>query len=235
MSAPDGSIGTVGISGREAVGQILAGGVRDMSSLGQQALRPGLRRRLCAARRQVAVHLEKPLAIDFDPEGRKVDHRAGETMLSRRIAGPLALASPSRCSAAAPPAKEKLLTHGDRTMMDIWQQERRDGGGGAGQEARRQLLDARQSLRRPLTEMDMQAAPAEQMRYTRTARNEVHRQFQRLPNPDLVMYVYPHLAGTDPVPVPGYTTVFPLYQRAFSTPCRVSAWRTTDALETPQT
>ncbi|MFY0080265.1 TIGR03751 family conjugal transfer lipoprotein, partial [Acinetobacter baumannii] len=22
-----------------------------------------------------------------------------------------------------------------------------------------------------------------------------------------------HLAGTDPVPVPGYTTVFPLYQR----------------------
>jgi len=45
------------------------------------------------------------------------------------------------------------------------------------------------------------------------ARNEVHRQFQRLPNPDLVMYVYPHLAGTDPVPVPGYTTVFPLYQR----------------------
>ncbi len=27
------------------------------------------------------------------------------------------------------------------------------------------------------------------------------------------MYVVPHLAGTDPVPVPGYTTVFPLYQR----------------------
>ncbi len=79
--------------------------------------------------------------------------------------------------------------------------------------ARRQLLDARQSLRRPLTDADVQAAPVEQMRYTRTARNEVHRQFQRLPNPDLVMYVYPHLAGTDPVPVPGYTTVFPLYQR----------------------
>ncbi|WP_134563401.1 TIGR03751 family conjugal transfer lipoprotein, partial [Pseudomonas aeruginosa] len=33
------------------------------------------------------------------------------------------------------------------------------------------------------------------------------------PNPDLVMYVFPHLAGTDPVPVPGYSTVFPLYQR----------------------
>ncbi len=112
-------------------------------------------------------------------------------------------------------SKEKLLTHGDRTMMDIWQQEAGDGGGGgaAGRNAGRQLLDARQSLRRPLTEVDVQAAPAEQMRYTRTARNEVYRQFQRLPNPDLVMYVYPHLAGTDPVPIPGYTTVFPLYQR----------------------
>lgn len=111
-------------------------------------------------------------------------------------------------------SKEDLLTHGDRTMMDIWQQETGDGvGGGAGQVVRRQLLDARQSLRRPLTEVDVQAAPDEQMRYTRTARNEVLRQFQRLPNPDLVMYVYPHLAGTDPVPVPGYTTVFPLYQR----------------------
>jgi conjugative transfer region lipoprotein (TIGR03751 family) len=111
-------------------------------------------------------------------------------------------------------SKEDLLTHGDRTMMDIWQQEAGDGAGGsAGQAVRRQLLDARQSLRRPLTEVDVQATPAEQMRYTRTARNEVHRQFQRLPNPDLVMYVYPHLAGTDPVPVPGYTTVFPLHQR----------------------
>ncbi len=110
--------------------------------------------------------------------------------------------------------KEDLLTHGDRTMMDIWRQEGADGAGGtAGQVAGRQLLDARQSLRRPLTDADLQAAPAEQMRYTRTARNEVQRQFQRLPNPDLVMYVFPHVAGTDPVPVPGYTTVFPLYQR----------------------
>ncbi|QHF44057.1 conjugal transfer protein [Pseudomonas sp. S35] len=111
-------------------------------------------------------------------------------------------------------SKEDLLTHSDRSMMDIWQQETGDGAvGGAGQVARHQLLDARQSLRRPLTDADVQAAPAEQMRYTRTARNEVYRQFQRLPNPDLVMYVYPHIAGTDPVPVPGYSTVFPLYQR----------------------
>ncbi|WP_269499716.1 TIGR03752 family integrating conjugative element protein [Castellaniella sp. S9] len=75
----DGSIGTVGISGQEAVGRILAGGVQEMSNwvnkLYGQAfaavyVRPGAK---------VAVHLEKPLAIDFDPEGRKVDHRAGES------------------------------------------------------------------------------------------------------------------------------------------------------------
>ncbi|ALV76559.1 TPA: TIGR03751 family conjugal transfer lipoprotein [Pseudomonas aeruginosa] len=108
-------------------------------------------------------------------------------------------------------SKEKLLPHGHNTMLDIWQQE--TGGGEGGGPAARQLLDARQGLRRPLTEADVQATPAVQERYTRTASNEIYRQFHRLPNPDLVMYVFPHLAGTDPVPVPGYSTVFPLYQR----------------------
>ncbi|ENO80976.1 putative secreted protein [Thauera sp. 27] len=105
---------------------------------------------------------------------------------------------------------EKLLPRGERTMLDIWQHET---GGGPGGQAGRQLLDARQSLRRPLTEADARAAPTLRTAYTRTAANEIHRQFHRLPNPDLVMYVFPHLAGTDPVPVPGYSTVFPLYQR----------------------
>lgn len=123
------------------------------------------------------------------------------------VLGVLAAAALAGCATS----KEDLMPHGGRTMHDIWHQEAGDGG--SGQVARRQLLDARQSLRRPLTEVDIQAAPAEQMHYTRTARNEVYRQFQRLPNPDLVMYVFPHLAGTDPVPVPGYSTVFPLYQR----------------------
>ncbi len=107
--------------------------------------------------------------------------------------------------------KDDLLPHGGRTMQDIWHQEA--GEGGSGQVARRQLLDVRQSLRRPLTEADVHAAPTVQTSYTRTAANEIQRQFHRLPNPDLVMYVFPHLAGTDPVPVPGYSTVFPLYQR----------------------
>ncbi len=108
-------------------------------------------------------------------------------------------------------SKDKVLPHGDYTMLDVWNQE--TGGSAGGGQAARQLLDARQGLRRPLTEADVHAAPAAATAYTRTAANEIYRQFHRLPNPDLVMYVFPHLAGSDPAPVPGYTTVFPLYQR----------------------
>lgn len=73
----DGSIGTVGIGANEAMGRILAGGVQDMSAwvnkLYGQAfaavyVKPGAR---------VAVHLEQPLTIDYDPKGRRVDHRRG--------------------------------------------------------------------------------------------------------------------------------------------------------------
>jgi conjugative transfer region lipoprotein (TIGR03751 family) len=49
--------------------------------------------------------------------------------------------------------------------------------------------------------------------YTREAFNELDVTFPRLPNPSLVMYVFPHLAGAERTPVPGYTTTFPLYER----------------------
>ncbi|MEH6498333.1 MAG: TIGR03751 family conjugal transfer lipoprotein [Pseudoalteromonas distincta] len=124
---------------------------------------------------------------------------------------PLLLLAAVATLAGCATSKEELMPHGGRTMQDIWHQEAGDGG--SGQAARRHLLDARQSLRRPLTDADWQMAPEQQARYTRTAANEIRSQFPRLPNPDLVMYVFPHLAGTDPVPVPGYSTVFPLYQR----------------------
>lgn len=108
-------------------------------------------------------------------------------------------------------SKEKLLPHDDTTMLDIWNAE--TGGSARASQSSRQLLDVRQSLRRPLTRSDVTAAPALNASYTRTAQNEIDRQFHRLPNPDLVIYVFPHLAGSDPVPIPGYSTVFPLYHR----------------------
>jgi integrating conjugative element protein (TIGR03752 family) len=78
VSNGNGSLGTVGISGNEAMGRILAGGVQEMSQwvnkLYGQAfaavyVRPGA---------QVAVHIEQPLDIDYDAKGRRVDHRIGE-------------------------------------------------------------------------------------------------------------------------------------------------------------
>ncbi|SEP17797.1 TIGR03751 family conjugal transfer lipoprotein [Aquisalimonas asiatica] len=49
--------------------------------------------------------------------------------------------------------------------------------------------------------------------YTRTAADEIATRFSRVPNPTMVMYVYPHLAGQDEAPVPGYATSFRMYER----------------------
>lgn len=100
--------------------------------------------------------------------------------------------------------KETLLPHGEQSMLAIW-----NGAGAQG--VQQHLLDARRQLRRPLTSADLAANLQEP--YTRSAANEIRSLFPRLPNPDLVMYVYPHLSGTEQVPVPGYSTVFPFHQR----------------------
>lgn len=88
------------------------------------------------------------------------------------------------------------------SMMTLWNQ--RAGGAQA-------LTEQRSQLRRPLN--DPAASAKEQQSYSRTAADEIRSQFVRLPNPDLVMYIFPHLAGESPVPIPGYSTVFPLYTR----------------------
>jgi conjugative transfer region lipoprotein (TIGR03751 family) len=41
--------------------------------------------------------------------------------------------------------------------------------------------------------------------------NAIETAFHKVPNPELKMYVYPHLAGKDELPVPGYYTVFNAY------------------------
>lgn len=37
--------------------------------------------------------------------------------------------------------------------------------------------------------------------------------FRKLPNPELTLFVYPHLTGNAEVPIPGYATVFNAYDR----------------------
>ena len=57
------------------------------------------------------------------------------------------------------------------------------------------------------------AASPDAETYTRTVANELELLFPRLPNPDIYIHVLPHLATEERVPVPGYTTAVPLYER----------------------
>jgi conjugative transfer region lipoprotein (TIGR03751 family) len=50
--------------------------------------------------------------------------------------------------------------------------------------------------------------------FVREAANEIDTVFPRLPNPTLVMYIFPHLSGSERTPVPGYVTTFPFYEKA---------------------
>ncbi|TNL06138.1 TIGR03751 family conjugal transfer lipoprotein [Kosakonia cowanii] len=112
----------------------------------------------------------------------------------------LAALSITGCSTS----KDDMLPAGDGTMLDLWQNKA---------PTRHTALDARQALRRDLSgDEAAQVRPVEES-YTRTAQSEISQQFPRLPNPDLVMYVFPHLTADGTLPVPGYSTVFPLYNR----------------------
>ena len=69
------------------------------------------------------------------------------------------------------------------------------------------------SIRRELGNRPILSGESALHGYTRDAANEIDAIFPRLPNPTLVMYVFPHLAGEEAVPVPGYATAFPMYER----------------------
>lgn len=103
--------------------------------------------------------------------------------------------------AACSTSQEKLLPRGDQTMLDLWQKKSGNGN----------LIPTRQNVAQdPVRAVNFQ----EQESYTRTAENEITNLFPRLPNPDLVMYIFPHLSDTaEPMPVPGYSTVIPFYSR----------------------
>lgn len=73
----DGSVGTVGIGVNEAMGRILAGGVQDMSAWVNKLYGQAFAAVYVKPGAKVAVHLEEPLTIDYDPKGRRVDHRLG--------------------------------------------------------------------------------------------------------------------------------------------------------------
>lgn len=68
------TIGTVGISGQEAMDRVLANGVQDMSQWVNRLYGQAYASVYVKPGAEVAVHLDRPLYIDLDPHGRQVIH-----------------------------------------------------------------------------------------------------------------------------------------------------------------
>lgn len=103
-------------------------------------------------------------------------------------------------------SKDEMLPAGDHSMLALWHGEADPGT------AARTPAAGRELLRRPLTPAEQQAVSGSDERYSRTQASEIRQQFPRLPNPDMVMYLFPHLVNGN-TPVPGYSTVFPFYRQ----------------------
>lgn len=98
-------------------------------------------------------------------------------------------------------SKDELLPPGDSSMMELWQ------GNAPTSHA---VVKGRETLRRSLSSQETLASGHIDESYSRTQENELSQIFPRLPNPDMVMYIFPHLTNGN-TPVPGYSTVFPFY------------------------
>ena len=97
------------------------------------------------------------------------------------------------------------ITRGSPTVVDIYRgQTSGEAAQGAGGTAQQRLRT--ESLARPIVDGD-----GNTRRYW-SALEPLQQRFARVPNPDLVMVVYPHLAKGK-YPVPGYVTVFPMYEQ----------------------
>ncbi|MFG0410052.1 TIGR03752 family integrating conjugative element protein [Pseudomonas sp. FYR_11] len=74
VSNGNNTLGTVGISSDEAMGRILSSGVQDMSQWVNKLYGQAFAAVYVEPGARVAVHIEQPLTLDYDPTGRKVDH-----------------------------------------------------------------------------------------------------------------------------------------------------------------
>ncbi|MEZ8087655.1 TIGR03751 family conjugal transfer lipoprotein [Vibrio sp. 1S139] len=100
-------------------------------------------------------------------------------------------------------SQDDTLPNPQTNSEQVWQNQM--SGGGANADS---LSQTQGELRMPL---DMTTLAQRQSDYTRDSWREATNVFPRLPNPDVVLYVLPHQSGA--LPVPGYSTVFPLYER----------------------
>lgn len=100
---------------------------------------------------------------------------------------------------------EELFPQEGPTMVDVYNNHL------TAVERGRQYEISRRQLRPTGKRADFGEGSAEA--YTRTAVNEIENLFPTLENPNLVMYVFPHLTSDERLPVPGYSTSFSLFER----------------------
>ncbi len=126
--------------------------------------------------------------------------------------------------------QETILPPAEREMIDIYRQAMNQVQGPSvpafdptvicsslvleepTEECQKKLQMHAETAYRQLDEVEPEQ-PLDYVEYTRTALTELDNLFPRHDNPDMVIYVYPHLATRTRAPIPGYTTVIPLYER----------------------
>ncbi len=126
---------------------------------------------------------------------------------------PVVLISLAACAGS----KDTILPADGPSMKTIYTQHFNDIG-----------LQDTISVRNELKARPLETGLKDLAGYVRDAFNELDAHFPRLPNPTLVMYVFPHLAGVERLPVPGYSTTFPMYRQVeYALPGEVPAKETT--------
>lgn len=108
--------------------------------------------------------------------------------------------------ACATQTKDDLLPQEGPTMEEVYRGHEQSLSSG-------NATGGRESAYAGIKERLTRTGDADLAGYTRNAHRETQQQFPRLPNPTLVMYVYPHLSTASRLPVPGYSTSFPMYER----------------------
>lgn len=103
-------------------------------------------------------------------------------------------------------SKESLFPQGGKTMKNIYEQQMAESHSDDIDAARANVIDNKPVSFNMATE---NTSPINQ------SIDKVDQTFPQIPNPTLAMYVFPHLAGVDEAPVPGYVTAFPLYTQVY--------------------
>lgn len=115
-------------------------------------------------------------------------------------------------------SKEEILPKGNNTMRDIWQSK----VGEIKTEKRQE-----RAIQRGLLGSDNPPNHLINKSEIQQAKKHIQHHFPRLPNPDMVIYIYPHFVGSEPTPIPSYSTVF-LFIAKCNMPYPMNDWRLID-------